>query len=321
MFITKKTKNQNKSKINNTLATKKQNINYNNKHNNNNNDNNNNTLSILSFNIYSRGCKDFSNTLVDKMLNDNNIDILCTQEDGETNAYKPIRKYNILPVIKNKYCGNKQPETVGVYEKIPNSVVFDNCINSNQVYKDKQINRYSIICNYKNIKIANLHLEGGRYTDQILLTDFDTLLPIKLSLLELIIKQQPDIILGDFNSVYCSNKILLNKFLEGQYTYFENAVKQSKLTQKDKSNIKKWNMAPFILLKKYGYTYAKPQNENTVITNGRGNSIIDFIFYKKNKLILNETNIVNIISKNDSYKDYKCISDHNPVYSEFVLKI
>ena len=164
-----------------------------------------------------------------------------------------------------------------------------------------------------------MHLEGGRYTDQILLTDFETLLPIKLSLLEDIIKQEPDIILGDFNSVYCTDKTILNKFLEGQYSYFENVVKKAKLTKKDKSNIKQWNLTPFIMFKKHGYTYAKPDNETTMITNGRGNSIIDFIFYKKNKISLESSNIINIINKNDSYKDYKCISDHNPIYAKFRL--
>ena len=278
-----------------------------------------NSFSILSFNIYSRGCKSFTSKIVDNILKDNDIDILCTQEDGGKNIYKPISTYKILPVIKNKSCGDKSFETVGVYEKIPNSINFDNCINSNQVYKKDKLNRFSIVFNYKNIKIANLHLEGGRYTDQILLTEFEILLPIKLSLLEDIIKQQPDIILGDFNSVYCSDKSRLNKFLEGQYNYFENVVKQSKLTKKDKSNIKLWNLAPFILLKKHGYIYAKPHNENTMITNGRGNSIIDFIFYKKNKISLESSNIINIMDKSDSYKDNKCISDHNPIYAKFKL--
>ena len=305
MYLTKKHSSSMKTK--HTKKTKHNNI------------NNNYHFSILSFNIYSRGCKNFDSKSVDKLLKDNNIDVLCTQEDGGKNIYKPISNFKILPVIKNKSCGDKSFETVGVYEKIPNSINFDNCINSNQVYKKDKINRFSIIFNYKNIKIANLHLEGGRYTDQILLTDFETLLPIKLSLLEDIIKQEPDIILGDFNSVYCSNKSILNKFLEGQYSYFENVVKNDKLTKKDKSNIKQWNLEPFILLKKHGYTYAKPHNEATIITNGRGNSIIDFIFYKKDKIVLEKSNIINIINKSDSYKDYKCISDHNPIYSKFRL--
>jgi exonuclease III len=297
--------------------TKKQTNNITIKHTKKQNINNDNILSILSFNIFGRDCKDFNSKIVDNILKDNNIDILCTQEDSGKNIYNPISKYKILPVIKNKSCGGKSFETVGVYEKIPNSVMFDNCINSNQLYKKDKLNRFSIIFNYKNIKIANLHLEGGRFTDQILLTDFETLLPIKLSLLEEIVKQEPDIILGDFNSVYCSDKSLLNKFLEGQYNYFENYIKQSKLTKKDKSNIKLWNLAPFIMLKKHGYIYAKPDNEKTMITNGRGNSIIDFIFYKKNNLVLEKSNIINIMNKSDSYKDYKCISDHNPVYAKF----
>uniref|UniRef100_A0A6C0HMG1 Endonuclease/exonuclease/phosphatase domain-containing protein n=1 Tax=viral metagenome TaxID=1070528 RepID=A0A6C0HMG1_9ZZZZ len=306
MSLTKK--HSSSIKTNHTNHTKKNLVNQ-----------NENIFSILSFNIYGRGCNSFDSKLVDKLLKDNNIDVLCTQEDFGKNIYKPISNYKILPVIKNKSCGYKSSETVGVYEKIPNSINFDNCINSNQVYKKNNINRFSIIFNYKNIKIANLHLEGGRYTDQILLTDFETLLPIKLSLLEDIIKQEPDIILGDFNSVYCSNKSILNKFLEGQNSYFENVVKNDKLTKKDKSNIKQWNLEPFILLKKHGYTYAKPHNEATMITNGRGNSIIDFIFYKKNKVNLESSNIINIMNKSDSYKDDKCISDHNPIFAKFNL--
>lgn len=279
----------------------------------------NNIFSIVSFNIFGRDCKMFNSKILDNILKNNKIDILCTQEDSGKYIYNPISDYKILPVIKNKYCGNKSFETVGVYEKTPNSVEFDSCINSNQVYKKDKLNRYSIIFNYKNIKIANLHLEGGRYTDQILLTDFETLLPIKLSLLEEIIKLEPDIILGDFNSVYSSDKSILNKFLEGQYNYFENFVKQSKLTQKDKNNIKQWNLAPFIMLKKHGYIYAKPDNDHKLITNGRGNSIIDFIFYKKNNLVLEKSNIINIINNSDNYKDYKCISDHNPIYAKFKI--
>lgn len=279
----------------------------------------NKTISLLSFNIYSRGCKSFDNKLVDKLLKDNNIDVLCTQEDGGDKIYKPISDYHIIKDIKHKSCGNDSFETVGVYEKMPNSINFDNCINSNQVYKHKKINRFSTVFNYENIKIANMHLEGGRYTDQKLLGDFTRLMPIKLSLLKLAIKQQPDIILGDFNSVYCSNKTRLNLFLKGQYDYFENVVKNAKLTIKEKQNIKLWNLAPFMMLKKHGYTYAKPDNEATMITNGRGNSIIDFIFYKKDKLKLESAKIINIINKSDDYKIYKCISDHNPISAKFII--
>jgi exonuclease III len=209
-----------------------------------------NDFSILSFNIYNRKCNNFNSNLINKLLKDKNIDVLCTQEDGGKNTYNPISIYKILPIIKNKSCGDKSFETVGVYEKIHNSIKFDNCINSNQIYKERKISRFSIIVNYKNIKIANMHLEGGRYIDKILLKDFKILLPIKLSLLEDIIKQEPDIILGDFNSVYCSDKLIFNKFLEDQYSYFENVIKKDKLTKKEKNNIKLWNLTPFIILKK-----------------------------------------------------------------------
>ena len=108
-----------------TKQTKKQSSSMKNKHtkkNITNQNENENSFSILSFNIYSRGCKSFNSKIVDKLIKDNNIDVLCSQEDGGKNIYKPISNYKILPVIKNKSCGNKSFETVGVYEKIPNSI-------------------------------------------------------------------------------------------------------------------------------------------------------------------------------------------------------
>lgn len=272
----------------------------------------NSRFSILSFNIFNRWCKNFNDSI--PIIN---ADILCSQEDSGKKMYTPIFGNTILPNMKNKSCGSGTTETVGVYEKIPNSISFDNCINSAIVYKKSKFSRYGIIFMYKNIKIANMHLEGGRYTDKILLEDFEKILSFKLSLLEDIIKQNPDIILGDFNSVYSTNKKRLNSFLEDQYNYFENVVINDKLTKKDKSNIKKWNLAPFILLKKHGYTYAKPDNANTMITNGRGNSIIDFIFYRKDKIRLEKSTIIDILNKEDNYAAYNCISDHNPIYSMF----
>jgi hypothetical protein len=57
-----------------------------------------------------------------------------------------------------------------------------------------------------------------------------------------------------------------------------------------------------------------------MITNGIGNSIIDFIFYKKDKIFLDSSTIINIMDKGDDYSNYKCISDHNPIYCKFIIK-
>lgn len=44
----------------------------------------------------------------------------------------------------------------------------------------------------------------------------------KLGLLAKVIARGVDIICGDFNSVYASDKVRLQIFLDGQYTYFKN---------------------------------------------------------------------------------------------------
>ena len=65
--------------------------------------------------------------------------------------------------------------------------------------------------NVFGISIANLHLEGGRFVDLELDDDtFQIYLDIKLGLLKEVLKLSPDIILGDFNSVYCNDQILLH---------------------------------------------------------------------------------------------------------------
>ena len=181
--------------------------------------------------------------------------------------------------------------------------------------------RHAILFSYKGVRIANLHLEGGRYSDQTLFTQFDKLLAYKLELLHKVIAQHPDVVVGDFNSVYNSNPGKLAEYLTGQYNYFQSHVlHQTQLLSKDQRQmVDKWNSAPYELLCKAGYVYARPDNEATAITNGRGQSIIDTIWYNLQTVKLSNAHIIpDVIRAGDDYSAGKCISDHNPVFAEFL---
>ena len=178
--------------------------------------------------------------------------------------------------------------------------------------------RYAILNLYKKILIANLHLDGGRFTDQYFLFNTAAFITYKLKLLHEVLKHKPGIILGDFNSIYHTDSEMLKDFLEMQYTYFAD-IKKSELTDSDREAIAKLNSAPYDLLKEHGYTYAKPENEG-LYTNGRGKTIIDTVWYKPELLEVVSSKILSILKDEDDYNTEDCISDHNPVFVQFNIK-
>jgi hypothetical protein len=269
----------------------------------------------MTFNIVHKVCPGFST------YNYNNIDIICTQEDDDSNDN--IGEYILR--IKHGTGG----EIVGVYTKPDNKI---NIINRNKISSepllqditgptappqlDGAVRRNAILFSYKGIKIANLHLEGGINVDKYLLTNFELYLNYKLELLNKILYECPDIILGAFNSVYSTNPEILNKYLNTQYRMFAHKYKRV-LTQSEKNNINKWNNEVFNLLKTNGYTYAEPENHGREFTSSQSNSIMDCIWYNSNKIHLIESNIIPLLNmiplKN-------LISIFNPVYAKFVKK-
>jgi hypothetical protein len=269
-------------------------------------------FSIFTFNIFERNCPNFKS--ITKSLEKYNPDVICTQEDR---SYDNIGDYKSINKIK---CGTFN-ETVGVYEKKNNLTTFIKCISSTPAKNiDYASTRSAFIFSYQNLIIANIHLEGGRYVDQELLKNFDKLLSYKIKLLNMLLSSnyKPDIIVGDFNSVYHSKEgEILQKFLEGQYSYFESM--KGELNEDEKENIKMWNLAPILYMKKMGYEQAIPTNEDKVITNGRGNTIVDFIFYKKDKIEFIDCEIIDVMKNIRNYSNSNAISDHNPIFAKFKI--
>ena len=273
-----------------------------------------NNFSLITFNIFGRNCPNFYS--ISNFINQYNPNVICTQEDYGKDKYKNIGNYKSILKITHK----TRNEINGVYEK-NNSTKFINCILS---IPEKNISyatyRSAYIFSYQNIIIANLHLEGGRFVDEALLKNFDKLLSYKIKLLNMLLSSnyKPDIIVGDFNSVYHSKEgEILQKFLEGQYSYFESM--KGELNEDEKENIKMWNLAPILYMKKMGYEQAIPNNEDNIITNGRGNTIVDFIFYKKDKIKLIDCEIIDVMKDIRNYSNSNAISDHNPIFAKFKI--
>ena len=273
------------------------------------------TLKLLTFNIFGSHCNNLKN--FEAELTPYKPDIICTQESiNHTNSTK-LGSYNSID------SSGHGAEIVGVFSNDESKkyiTAMEKISTTGSSYR--VADRHAILFNYKGVKIANLHLEGGRFSDQQLFNNFANLLNYKLELLIKVIAAKPDIILGDFNSVYSSNMEKIKAYLEGQYSYFKSAVlrQQNDLTQDQKDKVNKWNSAPYELLVKAGYVYAAPDNEMTTVTNGRGNSIIDTVWYKKDSINLPNSHIITtILNKGDNYNTGKCISDHNPVYVEFQI--
>ena len=243
-----------------------------------------NKLVLCSFNVYTwNGHKSYPHTFnknFKKLISDNNIELLLTQEDDIDD-------------------NDDTPESVKAYSKGDQSdrFHFSSCINSHnkgnlQFYRGV-VPRNAIIIDDSvfGIRIANLHLEGGRFVDLELDDDtFQIYLDIKLGLLKEVLKSSPDIILGDFNSVYCNDEEMLKKMHDDQFEYYKVYRNNELLKIKEKENstymstsyglnlIKKcphrdsnnknlslehvisWNNKPFALLKENGYEYVEPIN-------------------------------------------------------------
>lgn len=312
---------------------------------------NSDTLTLCSFNVYTwngygigRDSRLNFDTQFSKLITNNNIELLLTQEDEIDN-------------------NDDTSESVKAYSLNDSErFSFISCINSHnegklQFYRGVSPRNAIIIQDITfGITIANLHLEGGRFVDlELDDTIFDKYLEIKLGLLKEVLELSPDIILGDFNSVYSNNLTLLNKMYTDQKNYYDGyrnselerikgeegytynlfrrhiqtkfglslinkcANRNSGAKNFSLENIISWNNEPFILLQAKGYVYIEPSNIQLVggkinPTNSRGNNIIDHVWVKQSLLdkYTFNTKIYNDFGEATNNL-YGGISDHKPV--------
>ena len=222
-----------------------------------------NTLVVCSFNVFTWALwYDYPYTFNKKfveLIKMNNVELLLTQED------------NIKDIDKN--------ESVKAYSKTNERDRFNfiSCIKTSPLLKGAfQRNAIFIEDKKFGIKIANVHLEGGRLIDlELDDTTFQIYLDTKLALLNELLKLElpPDIILGDFNSVYCNNVLLLEEMYNGQQTYYDgrgdyqhtNDEQEEDTNKKDEKNLSQH------ISSTYGLQLIKscPNSDTIVVSDGK----------------------------------------------------
>jgi hypothetical protein len=173
-------------------------------------------LVLCSFNVYAWngyriGRKNFDDKFA-KLIKEKDIELLLTQEDEISNnddTSESVKAYLLNTIHSNRFS-------------------FSKCINSHNegmlpFYRGVSPRNAIIIQDTEfGISIANLHLDGGRFIDlELDDTSFHKYLDIKLGLLKEVLKMSPDIIAGDFNSIYCTDADLLEKMYTVQKLYYD----------------------------------------------------------------------------------------------------
>jgi exonuclease III len=273
-----------------------------------------NTATLMTFNVFMHKCNKNGQSAL-SLINSSKCDIVCTQEDSNSNHTSLYKMAGL--------CGAKQSETERMYVKKGDTSHSDmKCIMEGDEMSVKTLSRTiaipkrsAMVFMYQDVKIANVHMEGGQNTDIALVHPEpairNQLLERKMGLLRDIIKEDPDIILGDFNSIYDES----GTYDKIDYAYYEKLKKANHknepLSAEEKESITQWSKGIFDELKK-SYTYSKPSNHDKLVTNSKG--IIDMFWYKTSEqnCKLENTKIEDKIQSTN--KNTECtFSDHNPV--------
>lgn len=278
------------------------------------------SMRLMTYNIFATRCRRNSQHNIANFIKNYEppIHILCTQEDNN------LEYLNNTFETKNPACGYNSGEAVQTYVDTQTAALIKTqpkCISHQEQGFPK---RYARITTISDVKIVSLHLEGGRFSDLQLFDNYKLLIHQKCSLLEEVIDEKVDIICGDFNSVYAEDQNRLEEFLNGQYEYFETRKPPGiNLTDNEiQRRINELNSKPYTMLKDAGFVYAKPLNEKKLVTNGRGNSIIDCVWYNPQTIIKKSCRIIDKQGGEDWESIDTCdFSDHNPVLFEFKAKM
>ena len=162
------------------------------------------------------------------------------------------------------------------------------------------------INNNEIIKLANVHLCGGRFDENIKIGGMlsgnikDVKLRKNEMLYTLVNKYDIDIIAGDFNSdLIC---YLNNELQEQHISYFKKISPNTPI-----KNFKEWNVTPYNYLKSNDYKLAI--NKDNILKTSIFNTHPDSIWFKKGKL--EKFKYINLIKDN--------LSDHNGIYCKIIL--
>lgn len=279
-------------------------------------------FSLMTFNVYEHKCSSPVSAM--DYIDNSKCDVVCTQEDVahkvKSKCYISLEKCG----LRKDGAKSSEIETVYFFKKDDNlpTHIFP-CIQeepeSGKYGPYQAPTRSAIIFNYKGIKIANVHLDGGRYVNSLLETETEeviiALMKFKMNLMVKVIEKDPDIITGDFNTVHIVNEDKKREFLqeeEAKYVPNRYVKEKSLLTS---AIIEEWNLALEKMLLDKGYVYAEPSNAKDF------EYIVDGFWYKRKHIYKMETFIDDIMPKTIIQGNSACaFSDHNPVLARVYLR-
>jgi hypothetical protein len=220
------------------------------------------TLVVCSLNVYTWATwYDYPHTFEKKfkeLIDINKVELLLTQEDNikDIDKNESVKAYSI---------GTEKSSRFNFISCIKTSPLLKGAVQRNAIFiEDKKF----------GIKIANVHLEGGRFIDlELDDTTFQTYLDTKLALLKELLELElpPDIILGDFNSVYCNDKTLLEQMYYGQKTYYDGRGYYQHTKEEEDTNKKDEKGLLQHISSTYGLQLIErcPKSDTIVISDGK----------------------------------------------------
>jgi len=280
------------------------------------------------------------------------IDIACLQEvDKPSNFPYPIFKNplesDILPLVNLEQKSICASETLdwskatimyGIPSYLANAIYVSSDIESMTSHENK-INSFgiercyssiSIVINGKIIKIVSVHLIGGRFDDKEAIQK-EGYNSEKLNQIRKVVNEEnPDIICGDFNT-----KIRTKIVEDNTDNYFKKLLQDLNIPlEKQREYQKKWDdwiyiddIHQFLIDNGYLSVYFNNDGmfESSVIDTSAYGGIVDMIYYKKDKLLL-EPNSVAVVGEGivmekhpESNTYTPILSDHYPVKAEFKI--
>jgi len=239
------------------------------------------TILTLNVNAYRSVHNKTQYGRLNEIIESYNADVICLQENRMLN--NPFRAYYLASTCHT--CENIDNT---IFVKKDKFIVNGGSLD---ITEGAPVQRCAALVTVEpNIKIANVHLCGGRFDD----LKFRTLTSVKGNEMRTVIQEQPDFIVGDFNAE-ANNRGAVNLLMH--YPLF------TSLDQHDRELFYQYYTSHYRVMSMFGYR-VNPSRGKTSIYGGTP----DHIYYKRDLWTPLDVKIIKLL-------DY---TDHNAVLATFV---
>jgi nicotinamide mononucleotide (NMN) deamidase PncC/exonuclease III len=259
------------------------------------------------------------------------IDIACIQETAiptitpKYDVFEELSMYNLKRGVickSHKLMWPKSKLINGDGSVLANAIYSKFDTTSDKTKKISQIGDkrcssiIDVIIEEIPIKVASVHLLGGRFDNQASLKN-NTYVDEKKAQLMNVISVRPDIICGDFNT-----KINMEHIKPSTTAYYNTL---SKPEQPNSNVLSRWDKWIYMdeynaLLEEHGYKSIYLTGDFSDKNTSAFGGIVDYIYYKPSKLELVKSEIYDdkgVMEKQTNIRYRPILSDHFPVVATF----